>query len=249
MKKGFLILSLLITIGFVSAQTAGTLTVKATSSKGTSPKQFPDNIVAIWVSNSNNGFIKTLLGSTSNKYKVDLKTWFSVTSIAGSAYNIVDATTSATYHAHAERTGTWNGTNVSKVLVADGTYKVHFEMADNSNSRNYTSFTFTKGPSAVNLNPAAISGFSNISIQWVPLSTDIDEVKLPSIYKVYPNPVKDIIVIPGFGVKSIEVYSLNGSDIMKSTNNQVNVSNLPKGVYLLNVVTDKQNYLQKFIKE
>lgn len=249
MKKTIFTLTLVLIVGFVTAQTAGTLTVKATTSKGTSPKEFPDNLVAIWVSNSTNGFVKTLLGSKSNEYKKDLKNWLTATTVAGSAYNVVDAITSATYHAHAERTGTWNGTNVSKVLVADGTYKVHFEMADNENSRNYTSVSFTKGPAVVNLTPAAISGFSGISIQWVPLTSAINEVKVPSIYKVFPNPVKDIIVIPGFGVQSIEIYTLNGSEIMKSADNQVNVSNLPKGIYLLNVVTDQQNYLQKFIKE
>lgn len=249
MKKAFFTVSLVFVVGFVAAQTAGTLTVKATTSKGTSPKEFPDNLVAIWVSNSTNGFVKTLLGSKSNEYKKDLKNWLAATTVAGSQYNVVDALTSATYHAHAERSGTWNGTNVSKVLVADGTYKVHFEMADNDNSRNYTSFTFTKGPAAVNLTPAAVSGFSGISIQWVPLTSGINEVKVPSLYKIAPNPVKDIIVIPGFGVKGIEIYTLNGSEIMKSTGNQVNVSDLPKGVYLLNVVTDQQNYLQKFIKE
>ena len=249
MKKGILFFVILIMTGFLSAQTAGTLTVKATTSKGTSPKEFPANIVAIWVSNSTNGFVKTLLGSKSAEYKSDLKNWFTATTLFGSVYNSVDAVTSATYYAHAERSGTWNGTNASKVLVADGTYKVHFEMADNSNSRNYVAFTFTKGPNSDIQTPAASSGFSGISIKWLPLGTGLDETQVPALYKIYPNPVKDLITVPGFGVKSLEIYTLSGSQIMNSVDNQIYTVNLPKGVYLLNVITDQQSYLQKFIKE
>lgn len=254
MKKGFLILSLLVVIGLISAQTNGTLTVTATTSKTSTPEYSPKNIVAFWIEDSNGKFVKTILVFAEERQQY-LKKWKAVTTLAGSMYNRVgtsttDATSGATKSSHAARTGKWNGKNVSSVTVADGTYTIKLETTDNDGvAQNFTSFTFEKGRQPVSLTPAAINGYSNISISWVPDITGVKEVETPSLYKIAPNPVKDIIVIPGFGVQSIEIYTLNGSEIMKSADNQLNVSNLPKGIYLLNVVTDQQNYLQKFIKE
>jgi flagellar hook assembly protein FlgD len=78
---------------------------------------------------------------------------------------VVNATTGATQNSNAVRTCTWNGTDVSGAVVLDGTYKVCMNIADGKTA--FASFPFVKGPTAVTLTPANVSGFSSISIGWV----------------------------------------------------------------------------------
>lgn len=67
---------------------------------------------------------------------------------------------------------------------------------------------------------------------------------------VYPNPVSEILNIQTEDeVLGVNVYDISGKAINAEVNNkQINVSSLIKGLYIINVVTDKANYVQKFIK-
>jgi hypothetical protein len=67
---------------------------------------------------------------------------------------------------------------------------------------------------------------------------------------IYPNPVSEILNIQTEDeVLNVTVYDLTGKAINASvSNNQINVSNFIKGMYIINIVTDKANYVQKFIK-
>lgn len=58
---------------------------------------------------------------------------------------------------------------------------------------------------------------------------------------LYPNPATDILNIEMTSeVKSVEIYSLQGQKVMTSTQKQINVSSLSKGMYLIKV-TDAEN--------
>lgn len=67
---------------------------------------------------------------------------------------------------------------------------------------------------------------------------------------IYPNPATDILNIKTQDkVSNIAVYDVSGKLISVPFNNkEINVSMLPKGMYILRVVTDKAVYQQKFIK-
>lgn len=68
--------------------------------------------------------------------------------------------------------------------------------------------------------------------------------------KIYPNPVKDVINISSEKpVKSIEIYDVLGRLIKTETANNINVSNLSKGNYLIKIKTGDQELVEKFIKE
>ena len=139
--------------------TAGALTISTLTSSaggGFSPK----NVVAIWIENSAGSFVKSLLVYAATR-KADLTSWS-----ANSGKSVVNAITGATQSSHATRTCTWDATNVAGTVVADGTYKVCMELADGS--RNFSTFTFTKGPTAISLTPSNVASFSNISIVWTP---------------------------------------------------------------------------------
>jgi len=143
----------------VSANTPGTLTVSVlTVSMG--GNYSPKNVVAIWIQTNTGVFVKSLL-VYANTRKNDLTTWFPI-----SKGSTVNAITGATQSSNAVRTCTWNGTDLSGAVVADGIYKVWMNMADGKTA--FSSFSFNKGPVVDTVKPANVTGFSNISISWAP---------------------------------------------------------------------------------
>lgn len=70
-------------------------------------------------------------------------------------------------------------------------------------------------------------------------------------FGIYPNPVTDILTIKTQDkIVSVSLYDASGKLINAPFNNgQINVSMLPKGVYLLHAKTDKAVYQQKVIKK
>jgi len=119
----------------------------------------PKNVVAIWIETNAGVFVKSLL-VYANARKYDLTSWY-----PNSSGNVVNATTGATQNSNTTRTCTWNGTDVAGNVVVDGTYLVCMNIADGRTA--FASFPFVKGPTAVSLTPANVTGFSNISISWI----------------------------------------------------------------------------------
>ncbi len=227
--------------------TKGKLTITATTKQSSSPEKAPKNIVAIWIEDANGKFVKTLLGSTSGERQY-LVTWKAATILGGSQYNTVDAVTSATYSSHAARTGTWNGTNTAKSLVDDGTYKVRFEVTDHNSLGYVGTYTFTKGAAPVSLSPANAGLLTGISVSWVPDFTGIEQVSQTSLYKVFPNPATDKLIVPGFGVKEIVIYAVTGERVLDCTDQEINISALKKGNYIVKIATEQGDFVQKFTK-
>jgi len=252
MKKCFITISFLLSFVVMAyaqnqvpnISTTGTLTVSVNTLQGALNGYSPKNIVAIWIVDSNGTFVKTLLALAATR-KGDLYKWKAATS----TYNVVDATTGATQSAYGVRNCTWNGTDVSRVVVPDGNYTVWIELTDDAVQGPFTSYTFAKGPNAVSLSPAALANFSGISIQWAPTATAIDEVQLEKLYTVYPNPTSSMIYVTGFDIQGIDIYTLAGKCILKSSIQTVNLNSLPKGTYLAKVMTKKGTFIKKIEKE
>jgi len=74
-------------------------------------------------------------------------------------------------------------------------------------------------------------------------TTGVEETKIPE-YKIYPNPTTDILSINGLA-GTVEIFNLSGKQIMKSKSAITDISNLPKGTYIVKV----GNWKSKFIKE
>lgn len=88
----------------------------------------PRNVVAIWVTNQNNSFIKTLKVNAlpqGQGYRHCLAKWLS-----HSNSNVVDAVTSASNTVQGTRTATWDCTDRSGNEVPDGTYRIYYEMCE-----------------------------------------------------------------------------------------------------------------------
>jgi hypothetical protein len=144
-----------------SSTTPG-LTV-STLTTTTNGQYAPKNIVAIWVENSSGTFVKSLLVNAAQR-KQDLTKW-----ISASKGNVTDAKTSATRSSHGVVTATWNGTDTSGKVVANGQYKICMEITENASSGSYSTFNFTKGTAAETQTPTKVTGFASIGIKWLPL--------------------------------------------------------------------------------
>ncbi|HKI90190.1 MAG TPA: T9SS type A sorting domain-containing protein, partial [Draconibacterium sp.] len=85
------------------------------------------------------------------------------------------------------------------------------------------------------------------------LLQNIKENTLPD-FLVYPNPAQNQFSLKNVGMQQnieISVYALNGQLILKkipfSISNSVNVSNIPNGVYLVQIKNKRQFFTQKLI--
>jgi len=70
---------------------------------------------------------------------------------------------------------------------------------------------------------------------------------------LYPNPSSDIITIntpSGVEITSTTLYNLLGKIVLNNTNNnQINLSDLPTGVYILNITTDNGSISKKVVRK
>jgi hypothetical protein len=246
MKKTVLLLILILFTCVFYAQTAGILTVTTTTSE-VGGEYKPKNIVAVWIQDSSNNFVKTLLAYAKAR-KQYLTAWKAITTAAGSQYNIVDAISGATRTSHATRSCNWNGTNVNNQVVPDGTYTIKMEITDQNGTGRSGTFTFVKGPNPQTITPANIPSFSNISINWQPTTSAVSE-ELSDLISIYPNPVTSKAIVSGIELKSVELMTLKGESVFSGKSNIMNLNSLPAGIYIARIETIKGIVFKKVVKE
>jgi hypothetical protein len=76
------------------------------------------------------------------------------------------------------------------------------------------------------------------------VDTDVDNVQ-PNNIVIYPNPSHDILYVSGIEPTDLRVFDLKGRMLLVEQGNQVTVSSLPVGTYLLQVGTQ----VVRFIKQ
>ena len=224
-----------------NANTAGTLTVTSTVTYS-NPYYY-----AVWINNPTGTFLRTLVMYGNNSsYYADLARWSADTN-----KNKTNATTGATKSSTSTLPITWNAKDQdNSLVVADGTYTVKIEMTSESygTASKFVTSTFVKGTAAQTVTPANVSPISAISIKWVPVNTAINDVELEKLYNVYPNPAISSIYVTGNDIQAVEICSLAGKSILYSREQKVDVSALPKGMYLA-VVRAKAGTIVKKIQK
>jgi len=105
------------------------------------------------------------------------------------------------------------------------------------------------GPSCLELvhycvgtNEECLSGFVTLALE---------ENNLETLFSIYPNPVKNILVIENklnINIKSIKLYDLLGKEIITTNNTSIDTSNLYKGIYILQINTEQGSITKKIIK-
>lgn len=147
--------------GAPTGPTAGELHVDFTT-VSFGGKYAPKNVVAVWITDDHDAFVKTL-GVFATKRAKYLVTW-----LAASGGNTVDAVTSATFAAHGPRSMQWDSTGVDGKVVPDGSYRVHIEFTEQNKLGKVTSFPFAKSPFAEVQSPPDELYFEDVHVSYVP---------------------------------------------------------------------------------
>lgn len=85
----------------------------------------------------------------------------------------------------------------------------------------------------------------------IPQTTQLSETELEKNLQVYPNPVAKNFTIKNIGESVVYIYSLNGALVKQfqiSGNAQVDVSDLPNGVYVLKLENTDRIKITRIIK-
>ena len=75
-------------------------------------------------------------------------------------------------------------------------------------------------------------------------NADVNDTVVHTIV-VYPNPTQDILMIQGAESQMLRVYNLQGSLLRTEWGNQIAVSHLPVGTYLLQIGTQVVRFIKK----
>ncbi len=87
------------------------------------------------------------------------------------------------------------------------------------------------------------------------LPTGVAEMPAGNAVRIYPNPTKDELRVESgeLRVENVEIWDVSGKKLSTSgvhiSANSVNVSTLPKGMYFIQIQTDKGVVTEKFTKE
>ncbi|WP_300977133.1 S8 family serine peptidase [Flavobacterium sp.] len=87
------------------------------------------------------------------------------------------------------------------------------------------------------------------------LTLSNEEFAIEKSIQIYPNPAQDFVSfsLPSeFNLKIIKVYDVLGKEVLSTnefSNNQLRISSLNKGIYLITFVSDAATVTSKFIKE
>jgi Secretion system C-terminal sorting domain/Predicted periplasmic protein (DUF2271) len=245
--RKYLVLQVLILLSFVKicSQTAGVLSASFTTSATTSPSFGTYNSVVAWIEDKNGVYIKTLALYGIN-HRFDLQMWVT----ANPNFDVVDAVVGATCTGYGLVNTSWNGTDKTKTLVSDDSYTLRIELCDNNSvAWNEGSFKFQKSTTVQSYRPVNQSGYSNVSIQWLPAGTGLTNMVDSKLYNVYPNPAKSTVFVDGVDIQSIDVLTLQGQFVKNSKEQSIDLTNLQKGQYLLYIHTLREDIIKKFIKQ
>lgn len=107
--------------------------------------------------------------------------------------------------------------------------------------------SFTLGTVNVTVTPSAFSVNQNFCTV---VGLENDSFDRDGI-EIYPNPANDKLHIESEQLpEKIQIFDLNGKVIKNSGNtNDINVTDLPQGIYFIRIKTDRGDFNRKFIKE
>ncbi len=142
----------------------------------------PKHIHVVWLASSSGSFICTAgtdVGSNKRSVwahdrKDKFQTWWDEGS-QSDRQNDIDARTGATQTGAKSYDFNWNFKKLDGTPIADGTYRLYFELtSDNDGSpRNYTYVTFTKGASSWSNGPYTQGGYNNIRLDYTPQTVTV----------------------------------------------------------------------------
>ncbi|HBF87543.1 MAG TPA: hypothetical protein DDX39_02785 [Bacteroidales bacterium] len=233
-----------------NVSTTGNLSFSITTST-TGLNFAPKHVVAVWIEDESGDFVKTL--KVRANYQINyLYQWKN-----SSSSNTVDAITGATLTSHQTHNLTWDCTDVSGNVVIDGTYKIRVEFSEKNGQGPYTQYTFIKGATSNELNPADETYFKDVSIVYTPDATTVEDVDASDFVSIYPNPASDFVVLScKKPINGITIYNMLGqaidADIVKNNQFEYRISfkkEISSGVYFYKLNLQGASKVGKFLIE
>jgi hypothetical protein len=243
-----------------SAQTSGVVgfTVKTVTYNG---DRSPKNIVAIWVEDNTGKFIKTRL-LQADRRKQWLLTWNEK-----SKGSTVDAVTGATLNSHQTHSITWDCTDESGSLVADGDYKIVVEFTEEHAQGPLTSVSFSKGLQDQTIIPADLANFIDMKLEYKTSVTGVSmEQAAFDPLVLYPNPFLESVNLR-FTLREnlpaeIRIFNLNGKQVREIIHHPVSPGEqsllwdgtgeagdpLPAGIYFIQLRAREKSHTESVLK-
>jgi arylsulfatase A-like enzyme len=146
------------------------------------------------------------------------------------------------------------------IAVRDGDWKLLVDI-DGGRTELYnmkTDFLESKNVASANpeitnrLKPMALQWFGQAYRQYADWTSDVEQIPVSQVIRVFPNPVGEILNIhAAFQTYKVSVLNLSGETIIpgKQQESKIDVSTLNKGIYFLMLESENKKYYSKFIKE
>jgi hypothetical protein len=232
------------------------LNITFTTAPISGAKYSPDHIVAVWIKDANNAFVRSLM-VYANKRKSYLYKWNS-----NSSGNSTDAVTGATISNFKEYSLTWDMKDFQQNMVPSGSYKLCMEMTSINGQGPYREIEFTTSDNSFTISPNDEQNFKKIDIRYDSAKTGIQSSMNSDKYlKIFPNPSKGKlsanIVLEQNSETSISIYNIVNKLIVNKRiqltagQNRIDLSNeaaeLPSGVYFFIVETNHYTLGSKLI--
>jgi len=84
----------------------------------------------------------------------------------------------------------------------------------------------------------AVVSFTTVTASSVNATLSVDPIKINDFVKVYPNPATDYLFIKSDLNYQSTLYNVAGQRVLESSSKQLNVIDLPTGVYLLQLKSE-----------
>ena len=88
---------------------------------------------------------------------------------------------------------------------------------------------------------------NNLGENWIAVESydNIDEISENEI-TIYPNPANDVLrIIIDQTIDYVELIDLNGKTIIQASDNSIDISNIPNGLYLMKINTKNNSFVKK----
>ncbi|MCS3531535.1 T9SS type A sorting domain-containing protein [Chryseobacterium sp. JUb7] len=150
----------------------------------------------------------------------------------------------------------WNGASDDKTPVSALRYEI--KVGSTPGAQDLAKYVVTTPSWYLDLDPSiqnvywsvrsidASKTYSDPAVQNVLAAQDVN---LEKEFSVYPNPATEKVFIKGGKISNLEMYSADGRKLNVILNNDqsVNVSDLPKGIYILKLTIKNQQVTKKLI--
>lgn len=150
----------------------------------------------------------------------------------------------------------WTGASDDKTPVNALRYEI--KVGTTPGAQNLAKYVVTTPSWFLDLDPTIQNVYWNVrSIDASKVYSDVStentlgtqNISLENQFSIYPNPATEKVFIKGDKVSDIEMYSIDGRKLNVTVNSDqsINISHLPKGVYLIKLKIKQQETTKKLI--